>query len=165
MTTKTKILLSILAVTSVVGVALATPIVGLLSPLLAVGNANRDLHARGRAVTSTNEPFEVRFSTDGASTVSIQDSAIAAGGHNGWHSHPGMVIVTIVSGSITWYDENCEPTNYKAGDSWVEGDKIHAYKVTSPTTLHAMATFVTAQGQALRTDEPAPPCDTGNLGL
>jgi quercetin dioxygenase-like cupin family protein len=46
-----------------------------------------------------------------------QDASIAGGGQNGWHSHPGMVVVTIISGSITGYDENCNPTDYKAGDS------------------------------------------------
>jgi hypothetical protein len=71
------------------------------------------LHAQGKALTSTNEPFEVRFKSD----------------------------------------------------AWVEGDKLHAFKVTSATTAHLMAVFVTAQGDALRTDQPAPSCDTGNLGL
>jgi quercetin dioxygenase-like cupin family protein len=68
-----------------------------------------------------NEPFHVEFETEGPSALSTQDASIAAGGQNGWHSHPGMVVVTILSGSITWYDENCNPTDYKAGDSWVEG--------------------------------------------
>lgn len=165
MNTKTKIVLGAVAATCVVGVVLATPILGLTSPLLAVGVTGDHLHAQGRALTSTNEPFEVRFKSEGPGTVSIQDAAITAGGANGWHSHPGMVFVTVVSGSITWYDENCVPTSYKAGDSWVEGDKLHAFKVTSSTTAHLMAVFVTAQGDALRTDQPAPACDTGNLGL
>jgi quercetin dioxygenase-like cupin family protein len=69
--------------------------------------------------------------TEGPSTVTIQEAAYAAGGQNGWHSHPGMVIVTVISGSIIWYDENCTPTTYKAGDSWVEGGQLHGFKVIS----------------------------------
>jgi quercetin dioxygenase-like cupin family protein len=144
------------------GIALATPIVGLLSPLLSVGTSNSELHARGSAMTSAGERFHVELETEGPSTVSIQEGAYAAGGANGWHSHPGMVIVTVISGSIIWYDENCNPTTYKAGDSWVEGSQLHGFKVTTATTL--TATFITAQGKALRTDQPAPACAAG-LGL
>jgi quercetin dioxygenase-like cupin family protein len=149
---------------AVVGFAFATPIVGLISPLLAVGNQSADLDARGTAAVSNGERFRVELETDGPSTISTQDGAYAAGGQNGWHSHPGMVAVTLISGSITWYDENCQPTNYKAGDSWVEGSKIHAFKVTGTTGIHLMANLITAQGQALRTDQPAPACAAG-LGL
>lgn len=165
MNTKTKWLTGAAAIICTAGMALATPVVGLVSPLLAVGTHDGDLHAHGSAPVANGEPFHVRFSSDGAATVSTQDFALAAGGHNGWHAHPGMVIVTIISGSITWYDENCQTTEYKAGDSWVEGGQLHAFKVTSPGGLHAFATFITAKGLPLRTDESAPSCDTGQLGL
>jgi quercetin dioxygenase-like cupin family protein len=161
---KTKVLIGVGAVAVGAGVALATPIVGLLSPILAAGTNNHDLHARGRAQVTGSEPFHVEFETEGPSTLSTQDASIAAGGQNGWHSHPGMVVVTILSGSITWYDENCNPTDYKAGDSWVEGSQVHAFRVTSTVPFHGIAWFITAQGQPLRTDQPAPPCAAG-LGL
>jgi len=165
MDTRSKLLIGAVgAVFSILGVALATPIVGLLSPLLAVGNRDADLHARGTAPTLNGEAFRVHLDTDGPSTVSIQDFSLAAGGHNGWHSHPGMVIVTLLSGSITWYDEDCKATNYDAGDSWVEGSQLHAFRVTSPKAIHAMAVFITAKGEALRTDRPAPACGA-ELGL
>jgi quercetin dioxygenase-like cupin family protein len=162
MKTKTVVLGGAGALVVAAGIAFATPIVGLVSPLLSVGTNNHDLHARGSALTSNSERFHVELETEGASTVSIQEGAYAAGGANGWHSHPGMVIVTVISGSIIWYDENCNPTNYKAGDSWVEGSQLHGFKVVTATTL--TATFITAQGKALRTDQPAPACAVG-LGL
>lgn len=164
MNTKTKVLIGIGAVVTAVGVVLATPIVGLTSPFLAVGTHNADLAARGKGVSVSGTPFRVRLDADGPSTSSIQDAAIAAGGHNGWHSHPGMVVVMLLSGSITWYDENCNPTNYTAGDAWVEGSQLHAFKVTSSTAIHLMAYFLTAQGVPVRTDQPAPACGA-ELGL
>jgi hypothetical protein len=42
-------------------------------------------------------------------TLSIQAAAYSAGGQNGWHSHPGLVAVTMLSGTIQWYDEDCNP--------------------------------------------------------
>jgi len=162
MKTNTVVLSGAAALVVVAGVALATPIGGLLSPLLSVGTSNSELYARGSALTSSGERFHVELETEGPSTVSIQEGAYATGGANGWHSHPGMVIVTVLSGSIIWYDENCNATTYKAGDSWVEGSQLHGFKVTSAATLSA--TFITAQGKALRTDQPAPACAAA-LGL
>jgi oxalate decarboxylase/phosphoglucose isomerase-like protein (cupin superfamily) len=56
------------------------------------------------------------------------------------------------------------PTVYKAGDSWVEGSQIHAFRNIGTGTVQLMASFITAKGQALRTDEAAPACADG-LGL
>jgi quercetin dioxygenase-like cupin family protein len=164
MKTKIKVLLGAAAIITAVGLALATPIVKLVSPLLAVGNQKADIFQEGTAQVGKGEPFRVALLTDGPSTFSIQDAAFAVGGQNGWHSHPGLVQVTIVSGSIQWYDENCSPTVYKAGDSWVEGSQIHAFRNIGTDTVHLMASFITAKGQALRTDEAAPACAAG-LGL
>jgi quercetin dioxygenase-like cupin family protein len=163
--TKTRLILGAAgAAVAIVGVAFATPIVGLTSPPLAVGSHNDEVHARGTAQTSTGERFKVELETEGPATFSTQDGAIAAGGHNGWHSHPGMVMVTLISGSIEWYDDNCAPTVYSAGDSWVEGSQPHAFKVLGNTGIHLIAWFISAQGQALRTDQPAPAC-VASLGL
>lgn len=164
MKTTIKLLTAAAAIVTVVGLTMATPIVKLVSPLLAVGDHTADIHKRGTAVVSNSEAFRVELETDGPATFSIQDAAFAAGGQNGWHSHPGLVAVTIISGTIRWYDENCSPTVYKAGDSWVEGSQIHAFRNIGTDNVHLMASFITAKGQALRTDEPAPSCAAG-LGL
>jgi quercetin dioxygenase-like cupin family protein len=164
MKAKTKVIVSLTAIIGVAGLALATPIVGLVSPILAAGNHNADIHKRGSAPVSNGERFSAKLETDGPSTITIQDGAYAFPGQNGWHSHPGLVAVTIISGSIQWYDENCTPTIYKAGDSWVEGSQLHAFRNIGPGTVHLMAVFITAQGQALRTNEAEPACAAG-LGL
>jgi quercetin dioxygenase-like cupin family protein len=164
MKAKTKVVVGVAAIIGAAGFALATPIVGLISPILAAGNQNADIHKRGTGPVSTGERFKAELETEGPSTISIQDGAYAFPGQNGWHSHPGLVAVTIISGSIQWYDENCVPTIYKAGDSWVEGSQVHAFRNIGPGPVHLMAWFITAQGQPLRTNEAAPACAAG-LGL
>jgi len=149
---------------TLVGFAFATPIVNLASPLLAVGTHNADVETHGTGRTASGQEFSVHLRTEGPMTVSIQDGAFNAGGHNGWHSHPGMVSVTLLSGSIQWYDENCEPTVYHAGDTWVEGSQPHYFRLIGTGGVHLMAVFLTAQGAALRTDEAAPSCAVA-LGL
>jgi len=163
MKTRTKIVIG-MVIAGIVGIAVATPIVLLTSPILAQGNQAADIHERGRALMSNGAYFRAELETEGPSTTSIQDAAYSVGGQNGWHSHPGWVACTVLSGSIRWYDENCKPTVYTAGDSWVEGSKVHAFRNIGTGTVHLMAVFITAQGQALRTDEPAPECAAG-LGL
>jgi hypothetical protein len=74
------------------------------------------------------------------------------------------VIVTLISGSVEWFNANCESKIYKAGDSWTEGSQAHAFRVLGTTGVHLSAVFVIAKDQGLRIDKPAPACATG-LGL
>jgi quercetin dioxygenase-like cupin family protein len=160
----TKLGIGVGVAAAALGIALATPIVGLTSPFLAVGNHQGALRANGAGIAENGEAFSVHLDANGPAASSIQDAAIMPGGVNGWHKHPGMVVVMLVAGSITWYDEHCNPTQYNAGDAWMEGGQLHAFKVTSSTPIHIMAYFLTAQGLPVRTDEPAPEC-AGALGL
>ena len=164
-TTKTKLLIGAAAITIiVVGMAFATPIVKLTSPLRSVGQQRANIFESGTAVGMNGQPFNAGLVTDGPSTLTTQEAAYAVGGQNGWHSHPGIVVVTVLSGTLTWYDENCNPTVYKAGDSWVEGSQIHAFRNTKTKNLQLMAWFVTAKDEPLRIDQPVPACGAG-LGL
>jgi quercetin dioxygenase-like cupin family protein len=164
-TTKTKLLIGAAAIAiTVVGIAFATPIVNLASPLLSVGHHSADIFEGGTAVGENGQPFNAALETEGPATFSTQVAAFAVGGQNGWHSHPGLVAVTLTSGTITWYDENCNPTVYKAGDSWVEGSQIHAFRNTGTKNVQLVAWFITAKGEPLRTDQAAPACAAG-LGL
>jgi quercetin dioxygenase-like cupin family protein len=106
--------------------------------------------------------FNARLTTDGPSTVTIQDGAYAVGGQNGWHSHPGLVIVTLISGSVEWFNANCERKVYKAGDSWTEGSQTHAFRELGNTGVHLSAVF--AKDEAYRIDKAPPACGSG-LGL
>jgi hypothetical protein len=69
---------------------------------------------------------------------------------------PGMVAVTLVSGSIQWFDENCKETDENARESWTEGSKLHYFRVVGTVGVHLTAFFITAQGAALRSRESEP---------
>jgi quercetin dioxygenase-like cupin family protein len=147
-----------------VGLVVATPIVGLTSPFLSIGTDSKPIDTHGVTQAPDGDWFNVRLTTDGPSNIAFQEFAIAANGHNGWHSHPGMVAVTVVSGTIQWYDENCRPTTYKAGDSWTEGSRPHYFRNIGDTTAQLTAIFVVAKGSTYRIDRTAPACAIG-LGL
>jgi quercetin dioxygenase-like cupin family protein len=164
MKTKTKVIIGAAIATALAGLALATPIFNLASPVLATGNDNTWIDEHGAATAANGESFTASLTTQGPSTILIQDAAYSPGGHNGWHSHPGLVMVTLIAGSIQWFDANCKPTFYTAGDSWVEGGQVHYFRVVSTVNVHLMASFVIAQGEPPRTDQPAPACAAA-LGL
>ena len=89
----------VVAAAAVVGIAYGTPIVGLVSPIFSVGQHASDIRTHGIGHTPSGQRFEVELETEGPATMSNQDGAFGAGGHNGWHSHPGMVAVTMISPS------------------------------------------------------------------
>ncbi len=80
-----------------VGVAVATPGIGILSA---------PVHARGTLAEHqvVNSKSGVHLNTKGSVDVATQQIVIAGGGSTGWHSHPGPVLVTVKparSGSST----------------------------------------------------------------
>ena len=153
---KNRVLIGVAAAGSILcGIAWATPSFNLASPLLAIGTIADSVVMYGTAPTGN---FEAAIATSGPASVEIQDAAYAPGGYNGWHSHAGVLAITLVAGSIEWYDENCNTKTYKAGDSWTEGSQVHAFKVTSTTNIHLLTAFIIAPGSATRIDQPAPPC-------
>jgi hypothetical protein len=164
MNTQSRWLLAGVGACGAAGLVFATPIKNLASPLFSVGQHPADIELHGGGLTPGGQPFKVELETEGPSTISTQDAAYGIGGVNGWHSHPGMVAVTLVSGSIQWFDENCVETDYTAGASWTEGSKPHYFRVVGTGGIHLTAFFITAQGAALRTDESAPACAAA-LGL
>ncbi|MDP9011766.1 MAG: hypothetical protein M3O41_03730 [Pseudomonadota bacterium] len=164
MSTKSRLLIGGGIAFGLAGLVLATPIKHLASPLFSVGQHPADIELHGRGLTPSGQRFRVELETEGPSTISTQDVAYSVGGVNGWHSHPGMVAVTLISGSLQWFDENCVETDYTAGQSWTEGSQLHYFRVVGTVGIHSTAFFLTAQGAPLRTDETAPAC-AGPLGL
>ena len=65
---------------------------------------------------------DIKFQTKGPVVFNVASVAVAAGGSSGWHSHPGVVLVTVKQGTITFYDQNCNPTVHAAGTSFIESD-------------------------------------------
>ncbi|MFL6755481.1 MAG: cupin domain-containing protein [Sphingomicrobium sp.] len=55
--------------------------------------------------------------------LGTDEITLAGGGFTGWHTHPAAVFVTVISGSIVWYDGTnamCPPTTYSANQSFIE---------------------------------------------
>ena len=84
-------------------------------------------------------------------------------GSSGWHAHPGLVVVTVVSGSVVEYDEDCEATVQAAGSAFVESGRDAGLVRNESTTTPAVVstTFIVPKGTsntALRIDKANPGC-------
>jgi quercetin dioxygenase-like cupin family protein len=169
MNMKAKLILGGACVTSLIAaLAIATPTIGAFyNVILSTGTVNRDVHAHSQvALPGTEDGFSAELETEGASNFIVQDVKFSPGGTTGWHTHPGILLLTLAadSGPIDWYDAHCAKTVYNAGDSWTEGTKLHDVVNNSSQDAHFVVTYVVPKGVNKRTDQPAPACAAA-LGL
>jgi len=53
----------------------------------------------------------VKFQTKGSVDVATATVTLDPLSSSGWHEHPGVVLVTVKSGTVTFYDETCSATH------------------------------------------------------
>lgn len=87
----------------------------------------------------------IKFQTKGPTDVRVARVDIAPGGRSGWHHHPGMVIVTVASGALTFTHSDCSSKTYGPGlpngAVFVEGGDEPA-QASSTNGAVVYATFV-----------------------
>jgi quercetin dioxygenase-like cupin family protein len=147
---------SVLGITSFTGTALATTGSGftttsILGPML-FDEINVKTH------TDANK---VMIKTQGFSDVYIVTNLITPGGYSGWHSHPGPSLVTVKSGTATYYDGDdptCTPQVVQAGNGFVDagGGHVHMVRNEGTVDLELVALQIIPQGAARRIEAPDP---------
>src|SRR5476651_1232074 len=81
--------------------------------------------------TSADAPTVVRkvlaqIDAPGGNTVSLVQVTIPVGGREGRHTHPGPLIVHVISGAFSLDYEGKPNITYKAGDTfYVEANHVH----------------------------------------
>jgi quercetin dioxygenase-like cupin family protein len=107
----------------------------------------------------------VKFKTKGPTDVRVQRIDLAPGGRSGWHHHPGMVIVAVQSGTVTYVDSNCHAIAYGAGSPngsvFVEsGDEPHEARnlTDQPATVYATFVAPDADPGVFRIEDPLVNC-------
>jgi len=147
MSPRTRIFIAVLsvAVVALAGAALATPPTHFTTTLLARGSAGR-LHVKHDGIRLT--------SRHGVSTdVAVATVTIEPGGSSGWHHHPGIVMVVVQSGTVSFYDKHCHADVHNAGEAFIESsDSPGLAKNTGTGTAVVEATFIVPSSTP-----PAPP--------
>ena len=103
---------------------------------------------------------DVKFQTKDRVDVAMATVTIDPLGHSGWHSHPGVVLVTVTSGTVTFYQADCSFNVYPAGSTFVESNGATGLARNESATVPAVVyvTYVVPVGAALRIDQPDPGC-------
>ena len=136
----------------VAGTALATAASGFSPTALARGTMS------GSVQFNTGE---IKLQTKGSSDFAMATVTILPLGSSGWHSHPGVVLVTVKSGSLVFYASDCSATTHSAGTSFVESGDLAGLVRNESTTTNAVVyvTYIVPAGApALRIDQANPGC-------
>ena len=142
--------LSLVAVAS--GTALATPANQFVGTPLAKGSVDQAFQYN---------VGDVKLMAKGPVVFNMVSVNVAAGGTSGWHTHPGVVLVTVKQGAITFYDQYCNPTVHPAGTSFVEAqtDGPGLARNEGATEAIVYVTYIApADTTAFRIDEANPGC-------
>jgi quercetin dioxygenase-like cupin family protein len=141
--------LALLAV--VVGAALATPPKEATTTPLTRATLGK--------FEAKNDGIEVESERRSAD-IAIAKVVIEPGGSTGWHHHPGVTLVSVASGTVTEYHNNCEKTVHKAGEGFVEShDAVHVVRNNGNVNAVLYATLIVPSNttdEGLRMDEPKP---------
>ncbi len=82
-----------------------------------------------------------------------QELTILPGGHTGWHSHPGPVLVTVKSGVFRYQEADCSYIDYGAGQTVVDEGGGHVHIGRNPSVsanTELSITYLVPPGAGLR---------------
>ena len=111
----------------VAGLAWATTGSGTTSTL--IGRATFGEPVKVKRVSEDHD-WEVKVHAKPALDIAVQTIVFQPGGHSGWHSHPGPVVVLVKVGELTLYDgedPTCTGRTYSAGQAFVDRGQGHVH--------------------------------------
>jgi quercetin dioxygenase-like cupin family protein len=142
--------------------AVLTPGTGILSA---------PVFARASFADRTDIKFKIKngnkevINVDDAQQTVVQQIVLGPGGHTGWHSHPGPVVVLVKSGTISFYDGDdpaCTGRTYTAGQAFIDSGQGHAHIARNESTtdnLELWATYFDVP------PPPPPPASQSNFRI
>ncbi len=138
------------------GIVWATPPSGTTSTLIGRGTFAEKINVKREA----EDGWNVKVKAAPALDIAVQTIAFQPGAQSGWHSHPGPVFISVVEGTMTFYesdDPNCAPTVRHAGEGFVDvGDHAHIARNETSEPATNVVTYLVPPGALLRIDEPSP---------
>jgi len=106
------------------------------------------------------DDWEVEVEAKPALDIAVQKIVFQPGGQSGWHSHPGPVFISVVEGTMTFYDSDdpdCTPIVRHAGQGFIDvGDHAHVARNETSDPATNVVTYLSPPGVALRIDQPNP---------
>jgi hypothetical protein len=92
--------------------------------------------------------------------IVTQTVKFAPGAYSGWHTHPGFLVSTELTGTLTRYSVDCSSQSYDPGQSWTEtGANTFIVKNETDQPASDIVTFIVPGGTpttGLRIDKAQP---------
>jgi hypothetical protein len=111
-------------------------------------------------VDAKRPDWKASLKVKGVSDVFVTSHSVIPGGYSGWHSHPGLSIVSVTQGAVWLYDADdpvCAPTIVPAGHGFVEaGDHVHILRNEGSVEARWTTTSIRPAGSAGRIDQANP---------
>lgn len=145
--------------------ALAVALVAVFAGTALATDANSGFSATRLARGTISGPVqfnigEVKLQTKADVDVVTATVTITPGGSSGWHTHPGIVLVTVKLGSVTLYHGSCSPTVHGPGSVFIEtaegGPGLARNEGSTDAVLYV--TYLVPTGAAVRIDQENPGC-------
>jgi hypothetical protein len=114
-------------------------------------------------VASAHGPSMFKAEAKAPIDVVVRRHDYAVGGSTGWHGHPYPVLITVVTGELTFYeydDPTCTPVVVTAGHGYVDSGHGHIARNLSSEPATDISVIMAPVGQPFRTelDAPGPYC-------
>jgi quercetin dioxygenase-like cupin family protein len=106
----------------------------------------------------------VQLEDKGQSEFYFQDLVVGPGGYTGWHSHPGILLITVKEGSVEFYDKDCAKQTYAAGQSFTEGAELHTAMNRGTGNARMLVAYIVKKGEPRRIEASQPACGA-TLGI
>lgn len=156
------LLLATLAVfvpVAVIGMAEATPPMGMSAEVLARGTTPDEhlLALRGTLPNRLARPWRATYKTPW--DVAAFRITLPPGAHTGWHRHPGPGFMVVTQGAVTVYANDCTKKTYARGQAFVEvPGLVNLVRNDGSEPAAMVGSFVVPSTASLRVDVPVEPC-------
>lgn len=135
-------------------VMMASPAVGVTPTLLARGT-----YGWFKVKSDAHSPVDFEAKSKTPIDIVVRSHAYAVGGSTGWHTHPGPVFITVVEGTVTFYeydDPSCTPTVVSAGQGYVDTGRGHLGRNETGLPAGDVTVIIAPVGLPFRDELPAP---------
>jgi hypothetical protein len=134
--------------------ATASPASGVTPTVLARGSFDRF-----KVMANPANGGLFKAEAKGPIDVVVRRHEYAVGASTGWHAHPYPVFITVVSGTVTFYDyadPTCTPTRVSAGEGYVDSGHGHIGRNESGHPAVDVSVIMAPVGSAFRSELTAP---------
>jgi quercetin dioxygenase-like cupin family protein len=112
-------------------------------------------------VKRVSKDWEVQLKAQKGLEVVARSFSYGVGSFTGWHQHPGPVLISIIEGTVTFYnaDDPCTPITVHAGEGYLDTGEGHMGRNLSGAPAKDVTIYLAPPGtqiSQLRIDMPAP---------